>query len=43
MGGRKEPDGELHQGLKSLLQQVEDWLELPMIVLAFIWLILLII
>ncbi len=26
MGGRKEPDGELHRGLRSLLQQVEDWL-----------------
>jgi voltage-gated potassium channel len=44
MGGRKEPeDGELRRGLQSLLQQVEDWLELPMIVLAFVWLILLII
>lgn len=43
MNGPKEPDGELHRSLKSLLQQVEDWLELPMIVLAFIWLILLII
>jgi hypothetical protein len=33
MGSRKKPeDGELRRGLKSLLQQVEDWLEPPMIV-----------
>jgi voltage-gated potassium channel len=44
MGSRKKPeDGELRRGLKSLLQQVEDWLEPPMIVLSLIWLILLIV
>ena len=41
-GPTKEDADELNKERYELLQRLEDWLETPMLVLAFVWLVLLV-